>query len=443
MLNLKNYILFWFGQFVSSLGSSMTGFAITIWAFQKTGSVLTLSISGLFVMLPKVLGGIFAAPFVDRLNKKTVMLFSDMAAGICTLILFFLLLFGRLEIWHIYLLNFITSALGSFQSPASSVMVSLLVPKEYFVKAGGLQSFANGTVQILSPVLAAAMLGITGIGGVIAFDFITMLFACSTLLFFVKTPSVDEAFDKTRFRLQEYLHDLHEGFRVIMHIPILRPIMLLHVYINFVAGITYFNLISPMILLKTNNNTQALSLVNTGLGVGGIVGGFLIALLPTPKNKIKTMFLCIGLSFVFGDISFAIGKSLLMWIAAGFLSNLFVPPYTANEDFFWRTSIPLEKQGRAFSIRNAVQSGVIPLGMILGGVLADSVFEPFMTNYHTIFNTLIGTGKGSGMALMFLISGITGSIIGLCGFLSQRLEKLEDDFKKQQSETTFNVENEN
>ncbi|MCL2670462.1 MAG: MFS transporter [Clostridiales bacterium] len=428
MLKQKNFILYWFGQFVSSLGSSMTSFAITIWAYQKTGSVLTLSISGVLVMLPRMIGGFFASPFIDRLNKKTVILLSDLTAGLCTLTLFFLLLGGNLEIWHIYVLNFITSVLGSFQNPAGAVMTSLLVPKEYLVKAGGLQSFADGTVQILSPVLAAAMLVITGMNGVIAFDFITMLFACGTLLFLVKIPAHILP-EKARFDYRRYFCDLREGVYAVFRKPILRLLTLFHVFINFIAGITYFNLISPMILLKTNNNAQAVALVNSGMGIGSIVGGFLIALLPTPKSKVKTMFLCCGLSFVLGDLSFALGSSIWIWVAAGFFSNILIPPYAANENYIWRRSIPLEMHGRAFSIKYAVQAGSIPLGMILGGLFVDNILEPFMANDNTIFNMLLGSEKGSGMALMFLITGITGAIICLCGFFSQKLTRMESDLQ--------------
>jgi len=414
----KNFILFWFGQFLTSLGSSMTGFAVTIWAFQETGSALILSISGMLVMLPRAVGGILTAPFVDKLNKKRVILFSDLAAGLCTLVLFVLFTMGRLEIWHVFVVNFSAGIFRSVQIPANAVVVSLLVPKAHYVKAGGLQSFSQGTVQVLSPMLAAALLGLVDMNGVMAFDMLTMLFAAGTLLFFVKIP-VMELTEKAITGLRHYLNDLREGVTAVLRVPILRPLMVLHIYINFVSGITYFNLISPMILLRTNGDAQALALVNGGLGIGGIVGGFLIALLPATRSKIKMMYVCIGLSFLLGDFSFALGQTLWLWVVAGFLSNLVIPPFTANEDYFWRTTIPLEIQGRAFSFRNVLNAGVIPLGMVLGGVLADYVFEPFATNR--------GGNPGDGMGLMFLITGITGVIICLCGFFNKRLAQMEND----------------
>ncbi len=424
ILNLRNYTLLWLGQSVSILGSSMTGFAITIWAFERTGNALTLSISGLLIMVPKMLGGILAGPFVDRFNKKTIILFSDLGSGLCTLTLFLLLKANSLEIWHIYCLNFISSILGSFQSPANNVVVSQIVPKEYYIKANGMQSFSNGTIQILSPIFAATMLGVTGILGVIAFDFATLIIACLTLICFVEIPFISNK-KPNKFSFISYLSELRSGFSVILDSSLLSKLLLLMAFINLVAGITYFNLISPMILSRSGNDSNALALVNGALGLGGIIGGLLSTFIPTTKSKIKTMFLCVGLSFLLGDILFAVGNSKPIWVIAGFLSSVFIPIFSANESYFWRTIIPIELQGRAFSFKYALQSGMVPIGMLLGGILADYFFEPFMLNVSNPLTLVVGSGKGSGMAVMFLLTGVTGTILSVLGLVSRTLLESE------------------
>jgi MFS family permease len=424
ILNLRNYTLLWLGQSVSILGSSMTGFAITIWAFERTGNALTLSISGLLIMVPKMLGGLLAGPFVDRFNKKTIILFSDLGSGLCTLTLFLLLKANSLEIWHIYCLNFISSILGSFQSPANNVVVSQIVPKEYYIKANGMQSFSSGTIQILSPIFAATMLGVTGILGVIAFDFATLIFACLTLICFVEIPFISNK-KANKFSFISYLSELRSGFNVILDSSLLSKLLLLMAFINLVAGITYFNLISPMILSRSGNDSNALALVNGALGLGGIIGGLLSTFIPTTKSKIKTMFLCVGLSFLLGDILFAVGNSKLIWVIAGFLSSVFIPIFSANESYFWRTIIPIELQGRAFSFKYALQSGMVPIGMLLGGILADYFFEPFMLNVSNPLTLVVGSGKGSGMAVMFLLTGVMGTILSVLGFVSRTLLESE------------------
>lgn len=421
---LKNFIILWLSQSVSLLGSSITSFAITIWMYEKTGSALTLSISGILIMLPRMAGGILAGPLVDRWNKKAVMLCTDLGAGLCSFILFFLLWTNQLETWHIYCLNCISSILGSFQTPANDVAISIIVPKEYYVKTSGMQSFSTGMIQVLSPVVGAFMLSILDMRGIIIIDLITLVFACFTLLVFVKIPCMEKA-KKIKLNIKGYGNELLKGWNVIKNSKLLTILMLFFAFINLVAGVTYFNLLSPMILARTNNDSQALGFVNGAIGLGSIAGGVLIAFLPSAKNKIKTMFLCTGLSFILGDTLFAVGNSVLIWSVAGFLSSMFLPFISANQSYFWRTLVPVELQGRAFSFRYALQSGMIPVGMLLGGLLADYVLEPFMLNGQNVFSSILGNSRGSGMALMFLITGILGAGISIVGFFNYALQRAE------------------
>lgn len=429
IIELRNFVLLWFGQSISSLGSSMTSFAITIWAFERTGSALTLSISGMLMMAPKMVLGVFVGPFIDRMNKKKVILISDIGAGICTLTLFLLLSADSLEIWHIYGLNFMSSVLGCFQNPANDVAVSLIVPKKYYVKASGLQSFSSGTIQILAPIFAAFLLVYTDMSGVIAFDFATLIFACFTLLFMVKIPFVKKEKGQ-KFSMMHHLHELRRGFSIILKSVLLRKLLLFMAIINLLAGLTYYNILSPMILARSGYNAKVLGFVNGAIGLGGIIGGFLLVFIPTTKSRVKTMFLCAGLSFFLGDLLFAFGNSMWVWGIAGFLSSVFIPPLIANESYFWRTIVPIEMQGCAFSFKYALKSGMIPIGMLMGGLLADCVFEPFMAIEPNPLSILFNSGKGMGMALMFLLTGILGTTLSMMGYFNPSLLKAEHEAEK-------------
>jgi len=426
IIKLRNFVLLWLGQSISSLGSSMTSFAITIWAFERTGSALTLSISGMLIMAPKMVLGVFVGPLIDRMNKKAIILISDIGAGVCTLTLFLLLRADSLEIWHIYSLNFISSILGSFQYPANDVAVSLIVPKKYYVKASGMQSFSSGTIQILAPIFAAFLLASTDMSVVILFDFVTLVFACSTLAFVVKIPFVRKA-KGPKFSMMHHLLELRSGFSIIWDSILLKKLLLFMAFINLLAGLTYFNILSPMILARSGHNAKVLGFVNGAIGLGGIIGGFLVILMPTMKSKVKTMFLYAGLSFFFGDFLFAFGNSMWIWGIAGFLSSVFIPPLIAIESYFWRTIIPIEMQGRAFSFKYAMKSGMIPVGMLIGGILADCVFEPFMASESNNLSFMFNSGNGMGMALMFLITGILGTTLSMMGFFNPSLLKAEQE----------------
>jgi MFS family permease len=420
---IRYFTILWLGQSVSSLGSSMTGFAITFWLYTKTGSALILSTSMLFILLPKMLGNIFAGPFVDRKNKKHIMIFTDLGSGLCTLILFLLMNYDNLEIWHIYCLNLITSILGCFQGLASDVSMSIIVPRDLYIKMTGLQSFSNGIIQMFSSILAVFLMGIIGIKGIFFIDFMALAFALLTLTLFVKIPYRIENINTEK---KKYLKDIIEGFLILKEYQLLKILCLFFVFINFVSGITYYNLISPMILAKSGNNSQILAYVNGGIGLGAIIGGLLTTLLPSTNKKIRIIFLCTSFSFLFGDILLGISSNRAFLIIGGFMGSVFIPLITANSDYFWRTLIPLELQGRAFAFNRSVFAASVSCGLMIGGILADYFFEPFMAGNTNIFTRILGNSKGSGMGLIFCITGITGTLIGIVGFSSKKLKNLEE-----------------
>ena len=412
-IELRNFLILWFGQSLSSLGNNMSSFAITIWAFERTGSVLVLSISSLLIMLPRMASGVLAGPFVDRMDKKRIMICADIGAAICTLVLFVLLRNDALEIWHIYVLNGVTGVLGSFQMLAGEVAVTAVVPKQHFVRASGLQSFSSGIIQIAAPAFAAIMLSISNITTVIIADFITMAFACLSLIFFVKIPDTQvKTPSASNFRIE-----LAQGLRAITRSKLLFRLMIFMIFVNFVTGITYFNMLSPMVLARSGNNTAALAVVNSAVGIGSMVGAVLTLYIPARIRKTKIIFISCAVSFILGDVLFAIGNTTVLWAAAGFMSSVFIPAIVANIAYFWRTIIPIELQGRAFALKYALQSGAIPVGMLVGGILADFVFEPLMMQH----------GSGSGMALMFFITGVVGMIISVIAVLGKSFIKEESN----------------
>lgn len=424
-VELRNFLVLWFGQSVSLLGSAMTGFAVSIWAFERTGSALVLSVSALLVMLPRMVVGIFVSPFVDRNNKKRMMICADVGTGLCTFVLFLLLRFDVLVVWHIFVINTVTSVLGSFQTLASTVTMSIITPKKHYVKTTGLQSFTSGMVQVIAPVLAAVLFGFTGIAGIIAVDLITMAFACLSLAFFVKIPLEYTEKNKPTFGIKNYFNDLRDGFRVVKVSVLLYKLMLFMTVLNFITSMASYGLLAPMVLAKSGNNETTLAVVSSAVGLGGMAGALFIFIVPVYKNKVRMIFLCYLLSVIFGDILFSLGNHVTFWAVTGFLGNIFVPAITANATYFWRTMIPIEIQGRAFALRYAVQSAAIPVGILAGGFLADFVFEPFMEQPPLLLGRIFGFGNGAGMAMMFFISGLVCVTLSLTFMFNRSLRKAE------------------
>lgn len=402
---LKNLILLWLTQSFSALGSSMTNFALVIWLYGDSGSALQTALLTVCSYLPYVLMSIFAGAISDRWNKKTVMLVCDSFAALCTVTVFLLLETGRLEVWHLYLINALNGLMNTIQQPASDVAVTLLTPEKHYQKVSGMRSFSNSLTSVLTPALAAAMISFRGLESVIVFDLITFFTAFFVLLVFIKIPAPEMYDDKKESLLQSAKSGLVYLGR---NKGILWLILFLSA-INFIASV-YQAALAPMVLSKSGET--ALGLVNSCVGIATLAGSIIASAAPEPKSRVRVICGCLMMSMSTENFLLAFGKTPFVWCIGAILGWLPIPMMGANLDVILRTRIPQEMQGRIFSARNTLQFFTIPLGYFLGGILVDSVFEPFMgRDSHKLLHDLFGSGKGSGAALLYFVIGIAGVLV--------------------------------
>lgn len=412
ILDLRNYILFWFGQTISQIGSSISSFAIVLWVYDQTKSPLSIALLSVFIWVPKIVFGMIAGSLVDRLNKKFVILFSDCIIAVLSFVLFVLVSSNKLDVWHIYVCNVIIGVFSCLQSAASEVVQSVIVPKKYYVATDGMRSFSRGAGDIMAPVLAAVLYSIAGMKLIIIVDLSTFVLAFISLSTFVRIPKIVSV-EVTKLSFIQFKKDLQYSSKFINENNALRCLMVYFCFVNFFSGITYFSLLSPMILGRSGNNSSILAFVNMLMGVGMICGGIFAATIKVEKNRMMIVYGAVGLSFALGDIFFAVGKSPFVWCIAAFFASFFIPVSNANENYFWRTNIPVEFQGRVFSSRDAIQSAMRPVGMLLGGYLAENIFEPLIHGNNRYINYLVGSSKGSGIGLMFLLTGVFGMVLSI------------------------------
>lgn len=189
---MRKFLVLWFGQSFSALGSAMTAYALVIWSYSQEGSALMTALLMVCSYTPYVVFSIFAGTLADRWNKKGTMLICDSVAALTTLIVLILLKTNSLSIWHIYVVNAVGGLMNTVQQPASEVAVTRLLPQKYFQKVGGLRYLSNSVNTILTPILATAVMGLWGMDAVICLDLATFLFAFLTLLLFIRIPEEPE-----------------------------------------------------------------------------------------------------------------------------------------------------------------------------------------------------------------------------------------------------------
>jgi DHA3 family macrolide efflux protein-like MFS transporter len=423
---MRGFTVVWLGQFVSLLGTGMTGFALTIWAWQTTGSATALALVGLFQFAPTVLMSPIAGALVDRWNRKLVMMLSDLAAGLSTVVVLILMATGRLEIWHLYVTGAFSGLFQSFQFPAYSAAVTMMLQKEQYAQANGMIGLAGSASNIMAPVAAGIFLGYIGTTGIMAFDIVTFMVAIGALLL-VHIPQPPSKGPGQGER-PSLLKDSVFGFRYIYERPSLLGLQLVFFSINLIISLS-FPLLAPMILSRTNNDTLILGSVQSAFGVGGVVGGVLMSVWGGPKRRVHGVLMGMAASSLLGVLMIGLSRGPLIWAFGAFANMCFISFVNGSNQAIWQAKVPPEVQGRVFATRRLIAQITAPIGMALAGPLADWIFGPAMMPGGALaptFGWLVGTGPGTGISLIFVIAGLIGATVGLSGYAFNSVRNVED-----------------
>ena len=416
---MRSYLLLWFTQMISGLGSAMTAYALVIWSYTQAGSALRTAALMVCSYAPYVLCSIFAGALSDRWDKKKTMLVCDALAALSTLIVLLLLKNDALQIWHLYIVNSISGLMNTVQQPASEVATSALLKREHYQKVGGLRYLSNSLNSILTPIIATAVMSLWGIDVVIAIDLISFALAFVVLLLFIPIPKTEPKEIK-----ESVLQSAAEGVRWLKANPGIFHLMLFLAGINLVASM--FNATLPAMILSKASET-ALGTVNSVTGIAMLVGSILASFLPAPKSRVKAIWCCLMVSMCTENFFLAFGRNVWVWSIGAVLGWIVIPAMNANLEAVNRLNIPMEIQGRVFAARNSFQFFTIPVGYFLGGLLVDQVFEPIMaTHTDGLLTGLFGTGKGSGAAFLFAVLWLMGIAVCMIFRADKHIWKLEE-----------------
>lgn len=422
---MNAFYVMWVGQFISIFASRMTNFAITLWAWDLTGTATGLILVGVITFLPGVILSPFAGTLIDRWNRKLVLALSDLGAAISTVILLVLFYTDSAQIWHLYATGALASAFGAFQYPAYSAVVTTMVPKDQYARANGMRSVIGSASGIAAPVLAGALLAVVSIPTIMFIDLATFAIAMVTLLIvFIPQPEVSEEAEAGRGTIwSETLH----GLRYILNRRSLVAIFLYFTISNIHSGFGY-PMMTPMILAKTMDNSVTLGVTQSAGSFGFLAGGLLMSLWGGPKKRIHAVNLSFILWGLTGAFIFGPAWSLTFWMIGSFMMAFFNPVINSAYIAILQSKVAPDLQGRIFGIENAITTISFPLAQLLAAQLADRVFEPALMPGGALVDSLgsfFGVGPGAGMGLTIFIGGIFAVITGSMGYIFESIREIE------------------
>lgn len=419
---MRIFTLIWFGQLVSTIGSYMTFFALTLWAWEVTGSATALALSGFFFQLPGIPMNLVAGLIVDRFNRKRLMLLGDGISAIATITIGLLYLTNALQIWHFYLLALMAGGFSQIQLLAYKASMSLIVPKQQYTRANSMGAIVHYGSNIVGPALAGVLYPLISLSGIVVIDLATFGIAFLTLLVApIPQPQPQETTQK-----ETWSNKLTFGFRQIWQQPSLRALVLVTVLFTFAHDMGGA-VLSPMILARTNGSAQALASVSAAAGIGGVAGALVTSVWGGPKRRIHGMlagYIGAGLS----KTVFGLGQSLRIWVPAQVCSSLNFPLLGSTRDALWMGAIPSEQQGRVFAANSLAIKIVSAIAVLIAGPLADKVLSPvMMTDLAGVLKAGFGTGPSAGVALLYTLCALAIVMLGISGFFIPDLRMIEDN----------------
>lgn len=383
------YFTLWMGQALSLLGSQLVQFAIIWYLTQETKSATTLAIASMMGLLPQVLLSPFIGTWVDRGNRRLILIASDSTVAVASLALAFLFASGLVQVWQIYAVLFIRAVAGGFHQSAWGASAVLLVPKEQLARVQGFNQALYGGLNIVSAPLGAFLLAILPMQGILAIDVGTALLAVA-IVFLSQIPQPERSADAP----STFWQDFAAGFRYIIAWRGLVILLGLVMVINFFYSAT--EPLTPLLIIDHfNGDATDLGLWLSLFSVGTLLGGLVLGVWGGFKRKVitaQTGLILMGLS----TAAVGLVSSDMFWVGmiANTLVGLLLPIINGSYGATLQSVIVPEMQGRVFAFIMSAAMLVSPIALIIAGPFADRF----------------------GIQLWFLIAGISCAMMGALGF---------------------------
>jgi len=421
---LRTFIVIWLGQLASLVGSGLTSFALSLWVYERTGSVTQFALISLFAVLPGIILSPLAGALADRWNRRWVMILSDAGAGLSTLAIALLFFTGRAQVWHICLAVGASATFGAFQYPAYAAAITLLVSKRNLGRASGMVQFGQAASEILAPVVAGVLVLTIQVQGVLLIDFFTFIFAVTTLLL-VRFPKPETTAVSQTGR-GSLLREVAYGWTYIAAQRGLLGLLVFFAVVNFLWGILGAT-ITPMILGFAS--ADVLGRIISIAGGGMLVGSLAMSAWGGPSRRINGVIvfeLLSGLCFML------IGLRPSAWLVAigAFCAHLTIAIVYGSNQAIWQSKVPPDVQGRVLAVQRMIATSTRPMAYLIAGPLADRLFEPMLAPAGLLAGSIgqiIGVGPGRGIGLLFLIMGVLKVAASLGSYLYSPIRRVEDE----------------
>jgi len=354
------------GQTVSMIGSQFGGMALSILILEKTGSATAMSLNVILSMLPMLLLGPAAGVFLDRVNRKRVLVISDLAQGVLTLGVGWLIHTGRFTIYHAYAWSIVISLIRVLYDPGTMAIIPALVPSRELQRANALQALSRNAAMVVAPALAGIAIAAFGPWFALATNAASFWFA-AVCISIARTRYEERLVKSGRPKFSE----IKEGFEFFRRSQLAFTLLMITIVVNACsqpAGIA----LQVHVLQTFKGDSAVLGLARSMWAGASILASFIIASWGKRLRVGQMLLLGIagsGLSFILVALLPWLGAIPLAYAVGGLMSPaLQVPMQTLYQDI-----TPVDVRGRVFALRVSLSQVLSPLSFAVSGVLLDAL----------------------------------------------------------------------
>ena len=392
--------LLWGSQAVSLAGSFAVQFAIIWWLTTTTGSATILATATMIGLLPQVLLGPFFGALVDRWNRKRIMLISDSIIALASAWLAWMFYIDVATTTHVFIVLGVRAIGGAIHAPAMLASTTLMVPEEHYVRIQGLNQALTSGSPLLAAPLGALLVSVLPMSAVMMIDVFTALVAVVPLIF-VAVPQPDEDGAEEN---QSILADVAEGIRYLRDHREQMYLVIGATFVNFCI-VPAFALLPLLVLQELNGGAYFLSVLQLTFGVGGVIGGSVLASWGGFKRRVYTAILGFALMGA-GTLLIGVAPNSATWMPgiALFLVGAAAALINGAIMAILQARVAADYQGRLFTLLASIAGAMTPFALLLAAPIAE------------LF----------GIRFWYIVGGLACIVVALVATIVPAIAKMED-----------------
>lgn len=424
----------WLGDSITTLGAQMVTFAIGVYIYEKSGSVLSFAGMTVAGVVPALLVSPFAGAIVDRFDRRRLVITCDCIGAVMAVVFLWAVWAGRLQVEHLYVFAAVSAILNTFIGPAYDASVSAIVPQDQLARASGAMGISQTTLGIIAPTLGGYLLGQIALTGLLALDL---------LLFCVGAPLAWRAFAnfsriqdptpgpvptarRARFSVRGALQSAWDNFIAsLAFFEADARLMALLIYSLVQAAMIALasTLVIPLIL--TQHSAHLLGIALTSGAAGALVGSLLMVTLDNPKRRVLFILICDAIIACCVMLA-GTGGPIAYYCLLQFVASAAVAVGASLAYALWMQKVPATQRGSVLVVLSNSAMLVTALTVLAGAAFVAALEVKLASGegLASLWRQWFDLGKAAAIGIVFAFSGALGLAVSVAGLAYKPLREL-------------------